>query len=497
MAKQACAIFFLLALIVFPAASPALYQGEYALIVEGPAEVLLESTEDFTATAYDPAGAVIGTVTFQRTFNTLGLVTVRRQMTITKPDGTKLTLYGTLDVMVKTGGTGGTEAAAPEGAYFTNPSQSSSTVQNVTVDFIRSAQSEILLAAYTIESQEVADALIEAAGRLGPGKVKVVVEEKYYSDPKNAALYNSLEAAGVQIVSDGTASGALMHNKFVVVDNEAVLSGSTNFTAKQLTQDANNSLIFRSSDLADAYATEFNEMFGGTFDGAKTDNTPHNFTVEMGGDPGKMNINTASEGELASLPGIGSTTAQAIVSYRETNGPFGSVEELDNVSGIGPATVQKVSPYVSTSATRSVPVEAYFTPSDQVKEKLIEVINNATTSISFSIFTFTDPDIAAALSAAKARGVTVQGVFDAWQANSPYSQFDDLQAAGLDVKEDGFTSLNHSKYLVADGSTVVTGSFNWTGSASGENDENLLIIKDATISSQYLGNFNLAYASAE
>ena len=148
-------------------------------------------------------------------------------------------------------------------------------------------------------------------------------------------------------------------------------------------------------------------------------------------------------------------------------------------------------------STRDVKVEVYFTPSDQVKEQVLNVINGAKTSISFSIFTFTDPDIAGALQAAKNRGVKVQGVFDAWQAQSSYSQYDDLLNAGLDVRKDGFSSLNHSKYLVADGSSVVTGSYNWTGSASTENDENIMIIKDPAIASQYSGNFNLAYASGK
>ena len=52
---------------------------------------------------------------------------------------------------------------------------------------------------------------------------------------------------------------------------------------------------------------------------------------------GIVNINRASVTELDALPGVGPSTAQAIVDYRTTNGPFGSPEDLLNVRGIGPA----------------------------------------------------------------------------------------------------------------------------------------------------------------
>ena len=52
---------------------------------------------------------------------------------------------------------------------------------------------------------------------------------------------------------------------------------------------------------------------------------------------GLVNINRASVTELDSLPGVGPSTAQAIVEYRVAHGPFGSPEDLLNVKGIGPA----------------------------------------------------------------------------------------------------------------------------------------------------------------
>lgn len=54
---------------------------------------------------------------------------------------------------------------------------------------------------------------------------------------------------------------------------------------------------------------------------------------------GKININTASAGQLEDLPGIGPAKAAAIVSYRDQAGQFSRCEDLDKVEGIGPATV--------------------------------------------------------------------------------------------------------------------------------------------------------------
>jgi competence protein ComEA len=55
-----------------------------------------------------------------------------------------------------------------------------------------------------------------------------------------------------------------------------------------------------------------------------------------------ININTASSFELETLPGIGPTTAQMIIDYREANGPFLSTEDIINVSGIGPGTYERI-----------------------------------------------------------------------------------------------------------------------------------------------------------
>ena len=69
-------------------------------------------------------------------------------------------------------------------------------------------------------------------------------------------------------------------------------------------------------------------------------NSGDNILVEEGkinkeGETAKVNINTANLSELETLPGIGPSLAQRIIEYRETNGNFQTIEDLQNVKGIG------------------------------------------------------------------------------------------------------------------------------------------------------------------
>ncbi len=57
---------------------------------------------------------------------------------------------------------------------------------------------------------------------------------------------------------------------------------------------------------------------------------------------GKVNINQAGAEELCSLPGIGVSKAESIITYRTQNGPFQSIEDIKNISGIKDAVFEKI-----------------------------------------------------------------------------------------------------------------------------------------------------------
>ncbi len=66
---------------------------------------------------------------------------------------------------------------------------------------------------------------------------------------------------------------------------------------------------------------------------------------EKGGNA-KVNINTATQNELENLPGVGEAIASRIVEYRQQNGKFDKIEDLQNVKGIGDAKFNNIKEYV-------------------------------------------------------------------------------------------------------------------------------------------------------
>lgn len=63
-----------------------------------------------------------------------------------------------------------------------------------------------------------------------------------------------------------------------------------------------------------------------------------------------VNINTATQSELEAVRGLGPAKAKAIIQYRETNGAFRSLDDLDKVKGFGKASIEKLSGELSVAS---------------------------------------------------------------------------------------------------------------------------------------------------
>ncbi|MFB6469390.1 helix-hairpin-helix domain-containing protein [Cytobacillus sp. Hz8] len=71
--------------------------------------------------------------------------------------------------------------------------------------------------------------------------------------------------------------------------------------------------------------------------------------MQNGEENKKVNLNSADETELQTLPGIGPSKAAAIIEYRETNGSFKAIEDLKSISGIGDKTFEKLQESISVN----------------------------------------------------------------------------------------------------------------------------------------------------
>ena len=143
---------------------------------------------------------------------------------------------------------------------------------------------------------------------------------------------------------------------------------------------------------------------------------------------------------------------------------------------------------VTTTVGAAFPAEVFFSPKAGCKQQVIRWINAANSSIHVLIYSFTLDDVGAALISAKQRGVDVKVLFEKSQI-SQYSEYAQMKAAGVSVKNDTNSALMHHKLAIVDGYVVVCGSFNWSTSAEERNNENLLVIRDPVLGQQFETEF--------
>lgn len=138
-------------------------------------------------------------------------------------------------------------------------------------------------------------------------------------------------------------------------------------------------------------------------------------------------------------------------------------------------------------------VENYFCPEDGCAQHVIDVLADARREIYFMTFSFTDNDIGNMLIRNYEDAITVKGVFER-SGMSDYSEYQRLKDVGVEVKLDNNKYKLHHKVFIVDNETVVTGSYNPTGSGNEKNDENVLIIHDQSVAKKFLEEFDRVWS---
>jgi phosphatidylserine/phosphatidylglycerophosphate/cardiolipin synthase-like enzyme len=134
------------------------------------------------------------------------------------------------------------------------PQRLSGGPETALIEAIDAADQSVDMAIYDLDLEAVGEALRRAHGR--GVAVRLVVE----SDNLGVPAIVELIAAGIPLVADGRPP--LMHDKFTVIDGREVWTGSMNYTVNDAYFNDNNLVRLRDTAAAEAFAAEFDEMFG-------------------------------------------------------------------------------------------------------------------------------------------------------------------------------------------------------------------------------------------
>lgn len=135
-------------------------------------------------------------------------------------------------------------------------------------------------------------------------------------------------------------------------------------------------------------------------------------------------------------------------------------------------------------------IDVAFSPRGGATDLVVKTIEQAQKSILVQAYSFTSAPIAKALVTAKNRGIDVRVILDKSQKTERYSSATYLTNNGVPTWIDRQHAIAHNKVMVVDGTTVITGSFNFSKAAEFENAENVLVLhNDQKLASIYTQNW--------
>ena len=306
-------------------------------------------------------------------------------------------------------------------------------VLSVMVDMIDNTKVSLDFAVMGFSHPAVVDAIIRAHDR------GVVVRMVGDAGHLYASGYRAMYERHIPIVNGNLTH--IMHDKFMIVDDRFVFAGTANWTPTDLEHNSNNFFVIDNPYVAQDFQDEIDQMFGGAFGHQKV--------------------------------------------------------EIDNGRSYTIGDTE---------------VEIWFSPNEDAMGRIIELVDGAEESIRFTIFAFTKDQVGSAFirkleefrEKDLAEGIdpedpdfrkrrSVAGMIDQSQlhSNGQYHEVFRLLGAGADLRMDGIDSSKqpgdyqagggrlHSKTMVIDAfgenPVVISGSFNWSASATLSNDEYLAV----------------------
>lgn len=325
--------------------------------------------------------------------------------------------------------------------YFNDPGSRLETVwdadaQKIMVDLVSQARSNIRFAVMGFSNEELVESFVAAHDR--------GIDVQMVGDASHINNYGYERFIERQIPMQIGNIAHIMHDKFMVVDDRFIFASTANWSDSDLFNNSNNFVMIDSPALARDFQDEHRQMFEGAFSTQKI--------------------------------------------------------EIDN------GRVYQVG---------DTEVEVWFSPNEDAMGRILELVDGATDSVMFTIFAFTKDQLGSSLirkhNELRSQGkITdgdlsfgVSGVIDQSQlhSNGQYHEAYRMLGAGIPLRLDGNDATVlpgdyqagggrlHSKTMVIDAYTdhpvVISGSFNWSASATQSNDEYLLVFRGGRLASEF------------
>lgn len=148
---------------------------------------------------------------------------------------------------------------------------------------------------------------------------------------------------------------------------------------------------------------------------------------------------------------------------------------------------------LDTSEAASTVSAAHFSPGSACRNAILDCLQQSSRTVDICVFTLSDDRISNAILKTHERGVVVRVISDNDKANDEGSDIDLLQRNGVSVRIDQTIYHMHHKFALFDKRVLLNGSFNWTRSASQQNEENITVSSDASLVKAFSHQFEMMW----